>query len=125
MMDKMRKVLAVPSQGEVYGLRDDLAWFANKMELVLRCNDHKSHWTNLTPQQLYTRLQQETHELAQEMERYGTLDGGAWKIIKEAADVANFAMMIADVMYKHQQEQWEQIGIGKESRAQLGTKEGG
>ena len=122
-LDKIKKLLAIPSQGEVYGLRDELAWFANKMESVLRCNDHKRHWTGMSTAQLLTRLRQELRELERETKRDGTLDGGTWKIIKEAADVANFAMMIADVEYKKQQERWEIVGIGKAVEAKR-AKEG-
>jgi len=56
------------------------------MEKKLRENDYKKHWSNCDHQYLLNRLKEEVTELEKPM----------WDVIEEAADVANFAMMIAD-----------------------------
>lgn len=73
-------------------VRPELQWFVKQMELKLQENGHKKHWSTLHPDYLIERLYQEASEL---WEAIGKRD--ASEIVKEAADVANFAMMIADV----------------------------
>jgi NTP pyrophosphatase (non-canonical NTP hydrolase) len=75
------------------GMLPPLAWFANEMERQLEENDYKRGWKHCTPQQLLKRLKQETQELKKAIEK------GQPFVIEEAADVANFAMMIADNFY--------------------------
>lgn len=75
-------------------VRDEVVWFASRMEAKLRKNDHKSHWSYLSVGQLRRRLAQEFAELKRAIDR----EASAAEIIDEAADVANFAMMIADHM---------------------------
>jgi len=74
---------------EILGLRQPLAWFANAMEHQLQANDHKTGWQGMTDRQLLNRLKQETTELERAIE-------SGKSVVEEAADVANFAMMIAD-----------------------------
>lgn len=68
--------------------------FAEEMEAKLAANDHKPDWRNFAPEYLLARLHDEMVELAKAMwdHEYG-LDVD---VVAEAADVANFAMMIAD-----------------------------
>jgi len=73
-------------------VREPVRWFAEQMEEKLRANDHKPHWSIAHPDYLIHRLFQEANELWRAMEGELTAD----EVIKEAADVANFAMMIAD-----------------------------
>ena len=73
-------------------VREPVRWFAEQMEEKLRANDHKPHWSIAHPDYLIHRLFQEVNELWRAMEGELTAD----EVIKEAADVANFAMMIAD-----------------------------
>lgn len=75
-------------------LRSEVARFAQDMERVLRANDHKGGWQNETTGYLSKRLHQEVHELSRELMRKPRC---CYAVRKEAADVANFAMMIADV----------------------------
>lgn len=64
----------------------------NRLDEELRENDHKGGWENEPIDWLLDRLEEEAKELY-----YATgSPGSAEKIIHEAADVANFAMMIAD-----------------------------
>lgn len=65
--------------------------FASDMARGLSANAHKTGWWFVTPRWLLRRLRSETRELANAMranDREAT--------IREAADVANYAMMIAD-----------------------------
>ncbi len=77
------------------GPRAEVIAFADAMEERLRANDHKGGWRDCELGWLSQRLLEEWREL----------DGALWpeetrdpvEVIHEAADVANFAMMIADV----------------------------
>lgn len=73
-------------------LRESVAWFASIMERELRANDHKPGWKNDRAVDLLDRVFDEAHELNAAI----AAGGRSERIIKEAADVANFAMMIAD-----------------------------
>lgn len=80
------------SVARIYGLRPEVARFAGIMESCLRDNDHKPGWKQDIPPALFRRLQEEAAELD------GAIDFGTpGEIAKEAADIANFAMFIADV----------------------------
>lgn len=73
--------------------RPEVQWFAKQMESKLQANDHKQHWSKCHPDYLIHRLYQEANELWRAIEQKKT----AHEVIQEAADVANFAMMLADV----------------------------
>jgi NTP pyrophosphatase (non-canonical NTP hydrolase) len=74
------------------GMRGEVVEFALAMERELRANDHKRGWAGLTLKQLLNRLREETSELQKALG-----DGkGVDEVQAEAADVANFALMIAD-----------------------------
>jgi hypothetical protein len=76
-------------------VREEVRRFAQMMELKLKANDHKGGWQNCSPLFLLGRLKEETAELEQEIRKWFLADKE--QIIKEAVDVANFAMMIADL----------------------------
>ena len=87
-------------------LRPKVQTFAECMEQKLRENDYKGGWNHMRPSDLYRRLREELGELWREIKVLeGMLPHNAndlaldqqRKIVREAADVANFAMMIADV----------------------------
>jgi NTP pyrophosphatase (non-canonical NTP hydrolase) len=65
--------------------------FGNDMYLKLRENQHKAHWNTVTQQWLLNRCMEELKEL---QDAVNADDPG--EIVREAADVANFALMIAD-----------------------------
>ena len=71
-------------------------WFLGEMLKKLETNQHRSGWVNVGLHYLFRRLEEETLEL-----RKALLSGDKDAIIEECADVANFAMMIADVTRKH------------------------
>jgi hypothetical protein len=72
-------------------IRPEVMAFAVLMETKLYMNDHKGGWRNDTPEALLERLYEEVDELKE------ALLVKSVRIANEAADVANFAMMIADV----------------------------
>lgn len=69
--------------------------FAKRMEAKLEQNRHKgdrSGWLKSQPHSLLKRIREESTELEDALNREESLT----EIVDEAADVANFAMMIAD-----------------------------
>ncbi len=73
-------------------IRPEVQRFAEAMEGRLSANDHKGGWKECDYEYLLQRTLEEFQELDQ-----AVIDGKpATEIRKEAADVANFAMMIAD-----------------------------
>jgi len=85
--DEMRARVTV-----LEGARKEVLWFAREMEKRLCQNDHKGGWRSMSFHWLIERIEGEASELKEAVER-----GTAFDIIHEAADVANFAMMIADI----------------------------
>lgn len=80
--------------------------FSKEMESKLQDNIHKGGregWEDDYPEDLLSRLKEEVSELEEALRLRNSLPLGASspamtsRITKEAADVANFAMMIADV----------------------------
>jgi len=63
------------------------------MEAQLRANDHKGGWAYMTFSYLLRRLREEVDELEQAV-KYAAPNYEI--VVKEAADVGNFAMFIAD-----------------------------
>lgn len=90
-------------------VRPEVARFAVLMEEKLSENDHKGGWKDCDPTDLLRRLTEEAEELGRcrllacvvrKQERPGDplhMSDEARHVGREAADVANFAMMIADV----------------------------
>jgi len=76
-------------------IRKEVLWFAWQMERKLRENEDKGHWSECGAEYLLSRLKEETNELDASI----LADGDKSDIkntVEETADVANFAMMIAD-----------------------------
>lgn len=71
---------------------DAVLRFAREMLEKLRVNRHKQHWSGFSDAWLFNRLKQEMGELRLALTRKRP-DA---EVIAECADVANFAMMIAD-----------------------------
>ena len=74
-------------------MRASVRRLAQEMEERLRDNDYKGGWDDCTPRWLLKRLRDETKELAAAIRQ-----DSQPTILQEAADVANFAMMIFDVV---------------------------
>lgn len=75
-------------------VRPSVQKFAQAMEERLRRNDYKVGWRFTSQRWLLMRLKQEVLELELELDKAKLKSECA--VIPEAADVANFAMMIAD-----------------------------
>lgn len=78
-------------------LRPEVAAFAMLMEEKLLLNDHRPGWKNDDVHALIARLYEEARELVQAIGEGADPAVVHAEIGREAADVANFAMMIADV----------------------------
>lgn len=77
-------------------VRPEVAAFALLMEARLRANDDKPGWKEGDAFQLMERIHEEAFELDGAI-RESFYPGGKNRTGEEAADVANFAMMIADL----------------------------
>ena len=97
-------------------VRPTVMWFALAMEAKLRSKDSergKDSWRQDTPEILMSRLREEVEEL-EKLDPSGTMLGAALRVLErpndpqhrtsiaqsvlqETADIANFAMMIADI----------------------------
>lgn len=69
------------------------AWFRRVMDTKLHENNDKGHWGDINWRTLLFLLNQEVDELREELTKP---KHNPVAIAREAADVANFAMMIAD-----------------------------
>ena len=83
-------------------LRPEVQWFAEQMELRLRANDHKGGWLDEDNLWLWTRIGEEWQELHDALHMRPR---NHQAVIREAVDVSNFAMMVAD------QHRWEVLGV--------------
>lgn len=82
--------------GDVKGVRPCVQWFARQMEAKLRANDHRGGWIDNEMQEFcFDRLDEEVKELKEC--QYGDDRHNPDRWASEAADVANFAMMLADM----------------------------
>jgi len=80
-------------------VRPEVKAFAVLMERQLRANDWKGGWDQEHPRSMLRRLREETDELDAEVPVRFTPVAIAhrMRIGKEAADIGNFAMMVADL----------------------------
>lgn len=74
---------------------EPVPWFVDMMREKLLANAHKGTWRNDAVGDLFLRLKLEVDEL----ERVIETRRPRHMVVRECADVANFAMMIADVMH--------------------------
>lgn len=72
--------------------RKSVARFGEAMVERLDANNHKYHWTHFDADHLCKRLVEELEELRLAMAQREPVD----RVRAEAADVANFAMMVAE-----------------------------
>ena len=89
-------------------VRPAVNWFAQRMEEKLAINDHKGGWGKCDIDWLIERIRTELEELEtvygfrkvdwgrSACEGVQFVDVSNEAIIKECADIANFAMMVAD-----------------------------
>jgi len=77
--------------------RPVVIWFAEWMEVKLEENDHKGGWDDMGFPELIERMKDEIQELESVIDK--NIDDPvirARAVLRECADIANFAMMIAD-----------------------------
>lgn len=79
-------------------LRAPVIWFAIQMEDRLRENDDRGQtgWETMSTGWLLTRMKEEVRELEQAAFPLSGDEADVEAIVRECADVANFAMMVAD-----------------------------
>ncbi len=83
---------------KLFDLRPEVRAFARLMEQQLRANDHKPGWKDDNPMALLDRADEELNELHVALiHAFVDMKGNRERVGREAADVANFALMIADV----------------------------
>ncbi|PEP86132.1 hypothetical protein [Bacillus pseudomycoides] len=85
-------------------MRAEVKWFAEQMESKLQENDHKGGWKQCGKYWLFERMQEEMTELLQELSLFSNDAENEDRVIKECADIANFAMMIADKVREQSKE---------------------
>jgi len=91
-------------------VRQEVVWFAEYMEKTLKENDYKGGWKECGLEFLLNRLREEVFELERAIGVNCPHCGHkrepeTWRnIVSESADVANFAMMIADITRNKQEE---------------------
>jgi len=93
----MAKELEGAKAREDAGPRPQVRQFADLMEARLKANDHKAGWRGERLPYLFRRLREETDELFEAMRPSADWRMASEAVGREAADVANFAMMIADI----------------------------
>ncbi len=88
-------------------MRDCVFALAEKMEERLQANEHKGHWSECTDEYLIRRAMGELSELSAAVANFRedagdpeanarSLQEFAQRVLHEAADVANFVMMLSD-----------------------------
>lgn len=95
--------LDVNKISELTGIRMEVLRFASLMEIVLKDNDHKGGWGNCDIYYLSERIHDEIIELNDALDELLKKERSHPRIMnvrKEAVDVANLAMMIADNVSK-------------------------
>ncbi len=105
---KAREEMAERLKVDGRPIRPEVLWFAQQMERKLRENEGKGGWAACRAQWLWERMMQESRELkglldmkSEQYAQRGHLHECIDDVIAEAADVANFAMMIADVAHQN------------------------
>ncbi|MHA4207352.1 hypothetical protein [Bacillus cereus] len=83
-------------------IRSEVKWFAEHMESKLQENEHKTGWTDCTVDFLSSQIRKNLNELDsmfQELpSNYSVFSAN---VIKQCSDMANYAMMIADISNKY------------------------
>lgn len=94
---KKKHIMEIYIPPELQFIEQELHVFIDAMLYKLEKNKHKGKWENQSLISLVSRLEGEMDELAKAIDDHSTTD-----ILMEAADIANYAMMIADIAIKGQ-----------------------
>ena len=95
----MTAKLIIPLTPATERYRDDLHRFVSAMIHKLDKNAHKGHWEDLDVIAALNRLNDESKELLDELVCRPNEVGN---IVMEAADVANFALIISSIIHRDQ-----------------------
>jgi len=87
-------------------LRPEVQEFVHAMESTLRQNDYKGGWKDCSPFFLFSKMADEVVELGRALLKERSAD----EIRAEAVDVANYAMMIFDVVAPHRETDGDEGG---------------
>ena len=90
-------VIDLPEGTEQYS--EDINLFVDLMLEKLHKHRNKGHWENVNINDMWLRLVEEVDELFEAM-----YEGDSTEIHREAADVANFAMIISSVIRRREQD---------------------
>lgn len=97
-MAKLEYVVQEGYHGIVIELRQEVIDFALEMESILKDNDHKTGWDNLSIHTLYNRIKQEFEELQAEyiVMTHNLKDESLFiqRMWRESIDIANFCMFL-------------------------------
>ena len=96
---RAQRIEAAASGYTVADIRPEVFAFACAMESALRLNDYKGGWQEESTDYLLGRVYMEVAELAEAVKKWELTPAAPCRrrLRGEAADVANFAMMLADV----------------------------
>lgn len=86
------KYLQISVPHELEDIRPDLQRFFDAMVYKLRRNKHKGRWEGLDLNATFERIEGELKELNDALN-----EGSSMEILMESADVANFALIIANI----------------------------
>ena len=75
-----------------------LRWFVRQMKEKLKQNEYKSDWRKLSTKKNMKAIKDELRELSFELFGYDENFNNGDSVIDECADVANRAMMLADLV---------------------------
>ena len=78
-------------------IREALRFFAQEMEKELKNNEFRGDWRECGPSDMMARLWDEMYDLDDQVEKVCEGKGDRMAVLKEAVDVANYAMFVADV----------------------------
>ena len=108
LYEEIREKLGYSSSPTItLSARQSVQWFANEMEKKLRKNDWKGGWSECSFDWLWDLLNEEIDELSTALDEVIDEQNIVTNedLISECADIANFAMMIADNARKKIEEQ--------------------
>jgi len=86
----------VPKELSALGIDGDLQRFFDAMIYKLRRNAHKGRWDEVSLDAAMKRLRAEVEELDSELGF-----GSVVEVLMEAADVANMALILANISLEH------------------------
>lgn len=88
--------IVIPLPEELEPIRSKITMFFDAMVYKLRVNAHKGAWENINLTDAIGFMQGEISELMQAIDE----GGNTTELVLEAADIANFALIIANIAHR-------------------------